>query len=98
MLSRPDEFPVRQGGLRWFDNGPVQRLGDEVLIRVRQLGFKGCEVLQLRLDAFKAVILVDGPGRLRPEFQEGGFAGVQWGAVRVLWRVKKTEQEQGGES
>ncbi len=75
----------------WFDNGPVVRMGDEMLSRVRQLGFQGCEVLQCQLDGLRATIFVDGPGRLSPQFRDGDFAGVLWGAVRVVWRVECDE-------
>tara|TARA_R110000772_G_scaffold58539_1_gene132480 strand:- start:12176 stop:12409 length:234 start_codon:yes stop_codon:yes gene_type:complete len=73
--------------MAWFDNGPIQRMEDEVYKRVRQLGFKGCEVLQVRLDSFKATIQVAEPCGLDAQFEGGGFAGVQWGDVRVVWRT-----------
>lgn len=96
MLSDVDLAPRKPAGHGvWFDNGPVTRFGDEVMARVRKLGFKGCEVLQIKMTAFKAVILVDGPGLLVPEFQEQGFAGVDWDAVRVCWRVEEKTESQG---
>lgn len=96
MLNDVDLSPRQPAGKGvWFDNGPVTRFGDEVLARVRKLGFKGCEVLQIKMNSFKAVILVDGPGLLVPEFQEEGFAGVKWGEVKVLWRVEVKSETQG---
>lgn len=79
----------------WFDNGPIQRMEDEVYKRVRQLGFSGCEVLQVRLDSFKATIQVAEPCGLVAEFDEGDYAGLRWGCVRVVWRAQRASPQGG---
>ena len=71
---------------RYMDNSPVRCMLEEVHSKVRKLGFEGCEVEQVKIDGMKAVIVVAAPGALLAEFQAGEYSGVQWGAVRVLWR------------
>lgn len=99
MLTWPEDMAV-SGPRRfeWFDNGPVQRMGDQVLRCVRQLGFGGCEVLQVRLDSFKATIQVREPCGIDPPHLDlpGGFRGVQWGDISVVWRGSVPESD-GGE-
>lgn len=80
---------------RWFDNSPIQRLQQDLVDQVRQLGFRGCEVVQIRMDSFKAVVQVAGPGNLVGEFQDGEYDGVQWGNVRVVWRRPVDENKNG---
>ena len=80
---------------RWFDNSPIQRLQQDLVDQVRQLGFRGCEVVQIRMDSFKAVVQVAGPGNLVGEFQDGEYDGVQWGNVRVVGRRPVDENKNG---
>lgn len=71
----------------YVDNSPVRCMLEHVHGVVRRLGFEGCEVEQVKVDGMKASILVAAPGALQEQFQVDGYSGVQWGAVRVLWRV-----------
>lgn len=80
----------------FVDNTPLQALLLRVNGLVRRLGFAGCEVLEVRLDAHHAVIKVDRGGDLEPEFQEAGFAGLDEGPIRVLWRINDNHHDTQG--
>lgn len=81
------------------DNSPVRCMLEAVQSSVRRLGFQGCEVEQVKLDGFRASILVAASGALQAEFEEGRYHGVRWGEIRILWRAQELQGEisQGGE-
>lgn len=89
---------VRSGNRipRYFDNSPVRCMLEHVHSVVRRLGFEGCEVEQVKVNGLKASILVATPGALQEQFRTGEYSGLQWGAVRVLWRAAEPHDSNQG--
>lgn len=75
----------------YFDNGPIQRMQHQVMSRIVKLSWAGVEVREVRLDSFKAVIHVEPCAALVAHYHDKGYAVVEEGALRIVWREPGSE-------
>jgi hypothetical protein len=71
-------------------NHRLTLMGFQMMRRVEQLGAIGVQVLEVRADQDKALIIVAPSSSLVPVREENGYSVVQEGQIRIAWRTRET--------
>lgn len=72
------------------NNHKLELMGFQMMRRVQQLGAIGVQVLEVRADQDKALIIVAPSTSLVVVREESGYAVVQEGQIKIAWRTRQT--------
>jgi hypothetical protein len=72
------------------NNHKLELMGFQMMRCVQQLGAIGVQVLEVRADQDKALIIVAPSNSLAVVREENGYAVVQEGQIRIAWRTRET--------
>lgn len=75
---------------RYFDNGPIARMIEQVDAELRKISWMGCEIHSVSVDSFGALVRVSQSDIFPEQLEESGFGVFQKGVIKIVW--KKSEK------